>query len=125
MILQINDLRDGAELVIRRVGHVVQFDVTEVQGDDLIRLTGYVAVGAGLAWVTLRDRTLELAIGAHAANNLSAALVAGYVGSAIPSISLWMLGRVPVGQELVLGLANVVAFAWITTRLPGGAAQRA
>lgn len=97
----------------------------EVQGDDLIRLTGYVAFGAGLAWVTLRDRTLELAIGAHAANNLSAALVAGYVGSAIPSISLWMLGRVPVEQELVLGLANVVAFAWITTRLPGGAAQRA
>lgn len=88
----------------------------EVGGEDVIRIVGYIAVGTGWAWVTLRDGTLELAIGAHAANNLSAALIAGYVGSAIPSISLFMMDRVPVAQELVLGVAGVVAFAWITGR---------
>ena len=39
----------------------------EVGGEDLIRIVGYIAVGTGWAWVTLRDGTLELAIGAHAA----------------------------------------------------------
>ncbi|MGA1430703.1 MAG: CPBP family intramembrane glutamic endopeptidase [Candidatus Limnocylindrus sp.] len=60
----------------------------EVAGEDLVRIVGYVAIGYVWAWVTLRDRTLELAIGAHAANNISAALLVGYVGSAIPSLSL-------------------------------------
>ncbi|MFM9128276.1 MAG: type II CAAX prenyl endopeptidase Rce1 family protein, partial [Candidatus Limnocylindrus sp.] len=89
----------------------------EVAGEDLIRIVGYVAVGVAWAWVTLRDRTLELAIGAHAANNLSAALLVGYVGSAIPSVSLWTMGRIPVTQEILLGVIGAVAFVWITGRI--------
>lgn len=90
----------------------------EVAGEDLIRIIGYVAVGFGWAWVTLRDRTLELAIGAHAANNISAALLAGYVGSAIPSVSFWTMERIPVLQEVLLGVASILIFTWITARLP-------
>ena len=89
----------------------------EVAGEDLIRIVGYVAVGAAWAWVTLRDRTLELAIGAHAANNLSAALLVGYVGSAIPSVSLWTMDRIPVAQEILLGVLGAAAFVWITGRI--------
>ncbi|MFM8403776.1 MAG: lysostaphin resistance A-like protein, partial [Candidatus Limnocylindrus sp.] len=89
----------------------------EFAGEDLIRIVGYVAVGAAWAWVTLRDRTLELAIGAHAANNLSAALLVGYVGSAIPSVSLWTMDRIPVAQEILLGVLGAVAFVWITGRI--------
>jgi membrane protease YdiL (CAAX protease family) len=88
----------------------------EVAGEDLVRIVGYIAIGYVWAWVTLRDRTLELAIGAHAANNISAALLVGYVGSAIPSLSLWTMDRIPVLQEVVLGLASAVVFAWITER---------
>jgi membrane protease YdiL (CAAX protease family) len=88
----------------------------EVAGEDLIRIAGYVAVGYVWAWVTLRDRTLELAIGAHAANNISAALLVGYVGSAIPSVSLWTMERIPVAQEILFGVLGAVAFAWITGR---------
>ncbi|MFM7825985.1 MAG: hypothetical protein ACKO8K_07890, partial [Candidatus Limnocylindrus sp.] len=73
--------------------------------------------GAAWAWVTLRDRTLELAIGAHAANNLSAALLVGYVGSAIPSVSLWTMDRIPVAQEILLGVLGAAAFVWITGRI--------
>jgi len=89
----------------------------EVAGEDLIRITGYVAVGYVWAWVTLRDRTLELAIGAHAANNISAALLVGYVGSAIPSVSLWTMERIPVAQEILFGVLGAIAFAWITGRV--------
>ena len=88
----------------------------EVAGEDLIRIAGYVAVGYVWAWVALRDRTLELAIGAHAANNISAALLVGYVGSAIPSVSLWTMERIPVAQEILLGVLCAIAFAWITGR---------
>lgn len=88
----------------------------EVAGDDLIRSVSYVAVGAAWAWVTLRDRSLELAIGAHAANNISGVLLVGYDGSAIPSISLWNMGRIPVEQEIVIGLLGAVAFILLTRR---------
>ncbi len=65
----------------------------------------------------------ELAIGAHAANNISAALLVGYVGSAIPSLSLWTMDRIPVMQEVVLGLVSAAVFAWLTSRT-GGAQSR-
>jgi uncharacterized protein len=95
----------------------------EVAGEDLIRITGYVAVGYVWAWVTLRDQTMELAIGAHAANNISAALLVGYVGSAIPSVSLWTMERIPVAQEILFGVLGAFAFVWITGRV--GAARLA
>jgi membrane protease YdiL (CAAX protease family) len=95
----------------------------EVAGEDLIRIAGYVAVGYVWAWVTLRDQTMELAIGAHAANNISAALLVGYVGSAIPSVSLWTMERIPVAQEILFGVLCAIAFAWITRRV--GAARLA
>lgn len=86
----------------------------EVAGDDLIRSVSYVAVGAAWAWVTLRDRSLELAIGAHAANNISGVLLVGYDGSAIPSISLWNMGRIPIEHEIVINLAGALAFTLLT-----------
>lgn len=46
---------------------------------------GYGVIGFALGWVTVRDRSLEIAIGAHAANNLFAALVVGYEGGALPA----------------------------------------
>lgn len=92
----------------------------EVAGEDLIRIAGYVAVGYVWAWVTLRDQTMELAIGAHAANNISAAILVGYVGSAIPSVSLWTMERIPVEQEILLGVLCAIAFAWITGRAGAG-----
>jgi uncharacterized protein len=82
----------------------------EVAGEDLIRAVSYVAVGSAWAWVTLRDRSLELAIGAHAANNISGVLLVGYDGSAIPSISLWNMGRIPVEHEILINVAGALAF---------------
>ncbi len=57
----------------------------EAAGALLPAMVGYGMVGFALAWVTVRDRSLEIAIGAHAANNLFAALVVGYEGGALPA----------------------------------------
>jgi membrane protease YdiL (CAAX protease family) len=48
---------------------------TEVGAGPALIFTYYVGFGAFLALITLRDNRLELAIGAHAANNLFVALV--------------------------------------------------
>ena len=57
----------------------------EAIGATLPALISYSMVGFALAWVTVRDRSLEIAIGAHAANNLFAAIVVGYEGGALPA----------------------------------------
>ena len=49
----------------------------------------YFIVGVFLAFITVRDNSLELAIGAHAANNLFIALVVNYPNSALPSPSIF------------------------------------
>jgi uncharacterized protein len=57
----------------------------------------YFGFGAFLAWVSLKDGTLELAIGAHAANNLYGAIVVSFEGSALKTPSLFYTDRfVPV-----------------------------
>jgi len=52
---------------------------------------GYFAFGFFLALITLQDNGLELALGAHAANNLFTALFANYTITAIRSPSLFTI----------------------------------
>ena len=49
----------------------------------------YFAIGLFLAIITVKDNTLELALGIHAANNLFTVLVANPANSAIPSPSIF------------------------------------
>jgi membrane protease YdiL (CAAX protease family) len=49
----------------------------------------YLVMGAFLALVTLRDDRLELAIGAHAANNLFVALLVNAGHSGMPTDAVW------------------------------------
>ncbi len=57
----------------------------EAAGALIPAMFGYGIIGFALAWVTVRDRSLEIAIGAHAANNIFAGLVVGYEGGALPA----------------------------------------
>ena len=50
----------------------------------------YFSLGAFLAFITVRDNSLELAMGAHSANNLFIALILNYPNSALPSPSIFM-----------------------------------
>jgi membrane protease YdiL (CAAX protease family) len=60
----------------------------EASSNYLLMGLYYFAMGAFLAYITLRDGRLELALGVHAANNLFSVLVANYEVSALPSPSI-------------------------------------
>ncbi len=49
----------------------------------------YFGLGLFLSIITIKDNTLELAIGVHTANNLFVALVANYANSSLPSPSVF------------------------------------
>jgi uncharacterized protein len=51
----------------------------------------YFAFGFFLAFITLREGKLELALGVHAANNLFSVLIANYTITALPSPSLFTI----------------------------------
>jgi membrane protease YdiL (CAAX protease family) len=51
----------------------------------------YLAFGVFLAWISLKDGTTELAIGAHTANNLVAAIVLSFPGSTFKTPSIFYI----------------------------------
>jgi membrane protease YdiL (CAAX protease family) len=66
--------------------------------------------GAFLAWVSLKDGALELAIGAHAANNLYGAIVLGFEGSALNTPSLFLTDRFVPAYSLIQFLVTAAIF---------------
>ncbi|NCU92048.1 MAG: hypothetical protein EBV44_08890, partial [Synechococcaceae bacterium WB7_1B_046] len=63
-----------------------------------------------------RDKSLELAIGAHFANNLLAALLVSSQDSALPSVSLLTLPEVAWGPAALVSVIMVPIFIWLTGR---------
>ena len=89
----------------------------EVAGNEILfPIISYGATGFMLAWVTYRDKSLELAIGAHFANNLLAALLVSSQDSALPSVSLLTVPEVPWGPAALVSVIMVPIFIWLTGR---------
>jgi membrane protease YdiL (CAAX protease family) len=89
----------------------------EVAGNDLyLPIISYGAVGFMLAWVTFRDKTLELAIGAHFANNLLAALLVSSADSALPSASLFITPEIAWAPAAIISVIMVPIFIWLTKK---------
>jgi len=89
----------------------------EVAGKELFfPIISYGATGFMLAWVTYRDKSLELAIGAHFANNLLAALLVSSQDSALPSVSLLSVQEVAWGPAALFSVIMVPIFIWLTNR---------
>ncbi len=89
----------------------------EVAGNEILfPIISYGATGFMLAWVTYRDKSLELAIGAHFANNLLAALLVSSQDSALPSVSLLTLPEVAWGPAALVSVIMVPIFIWLTGR---------
>jgi membrane protease YdiL (CAAX protease family) len=73
----------------------------------------YLAMGVFLAWITLRDGRLELAIGAHGANNVLLALTVNYEDSVFDTPSLFTAGALdPAYALLTLALSAGVFGFW-------------
>ena len=87
--------------------HMLNPEVVSHPDSTLLLFLGYFGTGAILALFTLRDNRLELALGAHAANNLFAALVVNYADSALTTPSI----ITDTTLDAVFGLVTVVLSA--------------
>ena len=78
----------------------------------------YLSIGAFFAFITLRDNSAELAIGAHAANNLYSALFANYTNSALQTESIFLVTKLNAVYALVSFWAMAIIFYFVLLRLP-------
>lgn len=101
--------------------HMLNPEVLNNPNATAILFANYMIIGAAFALYTLRDQRLELAIGAHMANNLFAALVVTYADSALPTPAII---RNPV-LDPYLGLVTtalacvafyLIVFRWLGRR---------
>ena len=92
----------------------------EAVGAPLLALIAYGSLGAAWSYAVLRTGGLEIALGAHLANNIFALSVVGYENSALPSIAIWTTPAVALGQEalkaVVGGLVWLAAVHWLQRR---------
>jgi membrane protease YdiL (CAAX protease family) len=89
----------------------------EVGSNRWIVLAFYFVVGMLLAVVTIKDNRLELAIGAHAANNLFV-LVANNAVSALPVPAIFTINTLDAGYNLAAILSlSLVFYAGFFVRL--------
>jgi uncharacterized protein len=61
----------------------------ELEANFWVVLLSYFVLGVFLAWISILDGTIELAIGVHAANNLFAGLVVTFPQSALPTPAIF------------------------------------
>jgi len=77
-----------------------------------IMAANYFAIGMLLATVTLRDGRLEIAIGAHAVNNMFLALIANYESSALATESVFTARELDPVYSLATLVISAFAFHW-------------
>jgi membrane protease YdiL (CAAX protease family) len=75
----------------------------------------YFAFGSALAFITLRNGRLELALGVHAANNFFTLLVANYTLTALPSPSLFTIATLDPFFDVPATLLGLGIFVWLFT----------
>lgn len=76
----------------------------------------YFSIGAMMAYVTLRDGRLELALGIHAANNLFTALFANAVVTVLPTPSMFTILELDVEYSTAALLAAILTFVLLFLR---------
>lgn len=76
----------------------------------------YLSIGAFFAFITLRDNSAELAIGAHAANNLYSALFANYTNSALQTESIFLVTELDAVYALISFWVMAVIFHLVLLR---------
>ncbi len=87
--------------------------------ESTLSLMGYYfMIGAFLAWLTLKEQTLELALGVHAANNMAAFLLVTSPDSSIPAPAIFSIASVEADVSLVFfNAALLFTFSLIIFRL--------
>ena len=91
----------------------------EVSGNLLLPIIGYGSTGFMLTWVTMRDKSMGLAVGAHAANNILAGLIVSSADSALPAASIWVTPEIQWGSAALGSVLLVPVFIWLTGKWRG------
>jgi len=73
----------------------------EVKSGFLLLASYYFLFAVFLAFITVKDNSLELAIGLHISNNLFNVLFAGYYNSALPSPSIFTIQKLDPISNLI------------------------
>lgn len=76
----------------------------------------YFSLGAFLAFITVKDNSLELAMGVHAANNLFVVLILNYTNSVLPSPSILTASKIDPLASLISFLIVATVFYFILWR---------
>ncbi len=89
----------------------------EVKGEFFFAALGYGASGFMFSWVSMRDRSIGVALGAHATNNIMASLFVTSSDSALPSVSIFTTPAVNWVPAAILSIVTIPIFIWLTKRL--------
>jgi membrane protease YdiL (CAAX protease family) len=97
----------------------------EMGANPLLLVLIYFLTGAFLAIISLRDGSLELAIGVHAANNLFSAVAVTFEGSVFDTPALFHTTRFDPAATLVMLIAMAAVFYMVfwRRRAAGGAGR--
>ena len=85
----------------------------EMATNFFVMAVSYFLFGAFLAWISLKDGTTELAIGAHITNNLFAALVITFPESAIPSPAMFYTTHFDPLFSLIVQVFLFAIYYWV------------
>jgi len=78
----------------------------------------YFMIGAFLAWLTIKDNGLELALGVHAANNIATFLIVTSDNSVIPSPAVFRVSEFEANFSIVILTAlSLWIFSFVVFRL--------
>jgi hypothetical protein len=85
----------------------------QTSAEELFFRAYYFFIGGVMAYITLRDGGLELALGLHAANNLFSALVANYTVTVMPTPSLFTVNLLDVKYSVAAAVLGLIGFVLI------------
>ena len=82
----------------------------EVSVDFWLIMSYYFLSGVFLAYITLKDQRMELALGVHAANNIFAAALANYTISALATPALFTIMELDAVYSLLAYVVSAIVF---------------
>lgn len=90
---------------------------TEVAVNFVVVMLTFFVLGAFLTWISLKDGSIELAIGVHAANNLIAALLVTFPETSLPTPAIFLTNQYDpisslIGTVVFCVLFYLVIFVW-------------
>lgn len=88
----------------------------EAATDTWLALTAYFLLGAGWAWASVRDGGIELALGAHLANNAFSLLIVGYDNAALPTSAVFTTNRLDLLSTAIAMAVAAPLFVTLTRR---------